>query len=114
LRHTSRLIFHLVAPNCVPRPLADYAHLLYIIHLAISSSRLLVDMTPSPAVLLRDRVFLLTVWLILVVVAAASVGLCLARNDAAFLGIYQANTACVFAFVLAYMWRSIYQVPTRA
>jgi hypothetical protein len=67
-------------------------------------------MTPSPDVILRDRIFLLTVWVILVVVAAASVGLCLARNDAAFLGIYQANTACVFAFVLAYMWRSIYQV----
>ncbi len=88
----------------------DFAHLLYIIYLAISSSRLLVDMTPSPDVTLRDRIFLLTVWVILVVAAAASVALCHARNDAAFLGIYLAITTCVFAFVLAYTWRSIYQV----
>lgn len=67
-------------------------------------------MTPSPDVILRDRIFLATIWVIMVVAAGTSVALCHARNDAAYLGIYLAFTAVMFVFLLAFIWRSIYQV----
>jgi hypothetical protein len=90
--------------------IVDFAHVFYIIFLSVKNSRHLASMTPDPAIVLRDRIFFICLWLVLLVTTISAQTLMYVRNEASYLGVFYAVAAPVVMGALGYMWYSIYQL----
>jgi hypothetical protein len=90
----------------------NFAHIFFIIYLSVKNSRHLASMTPDPVIVLRDRIFFICLWLVLLVAIVAAQSLMYLRNEASYLGIFHAVTVPVVMGALGYMWYSIYQLAT--
>jgi hypothetical protein len=90
----------------------DFAQVFFVIYLSVKNSRHLASMTPDPAVVFRDRVFFIALWLILLVTIVTVQTLMYVRNDISYLAYFYAITALLVMSTLSNMWYSIFQLKT--
>jgi hypothetical protein len=67
-------------------------------------------MSPDPAIVLRDRIFFICLWMVLLVATISALALMYTRNEATYLGVLHVVAAPVVMGALSYMWYSIYQL----